>query len=1113
MKRHLYFSFTFSRFHALVGLATTLTAIILGFLASAKQTGTITGSADAAGNAPVAGASPGSTPMVVNITAIRGPDRAFQPSVTIADLDHGFAAGSTRYVSRDGIIWNDTHACFVWFENNGTAALFEQPHDLTARRIACFPHQITPDGAKVAGSVIFLDARVPGAWVAEGGYGLKYLRLPQDSGGGVAVAISNDGRRVAGTLGGGFGAPPARATVWLDGVLENLSTNQTWSEVGAVFEQISPKNLHPMTSDGTIIVGAAGPSSTQMQATKWVNGVEQPLSTGNLQPESSVASFVADNGIIFGTATTGDGHIHLIRWDAGGNPEVLDPPAPFGVVGLMAIDSSGMAAAGWIAQQTSCIQVPDPACNQSPFVWTDGGGYTILPENGHEDFYYYSTVNAISNNGHVAAGALTAASRQPGDPPDVGFVWTAETGLVLVNDIIGEQNPDYWSADQVSSDGNRVLVTGNRPRNDERDTFQLILDLAWPGTTPTPTPTPSPIVSPTPTPTPSPCPSSWQFVASMPADFYGAAGASDGTYVYEAGGYSGSGGGTVDAFNRYDPVSDTWSAMRSMPQAAFMASAVYYPPTNRVYVFGGEDAVSGTTYDITRIYDVSSNTWSTGANMPDVRSFMAAGYNSANGKIYLVGGYRDGDVTSAQPTTWEYDPAADTFATRAPIPHAIGGAAAGVINDHLYVAGGRDATDMVVNLVWDYDIAADTWTQKTSMPGVQNNVAGSAVALDRLWVFGGGNPFGPTGNGVSRQPFASTPLTFANRSVMLQRRASGARINKQTPDLSNAGYVYDPADDSWSDAPSLNEFRTFASGTSIGAKLFAAGGVAGVSLRSVEALEACVQPARCPEPATVFSENFDGVTPPALPAGWTATNAIDPDGILWVTSNDGDPFPSFDSPPNAAFVNDPDAISDKRLESPSIAIQSDTAQLTFRHNFDLESGFDGGVLEISIGGGPFQDILAAGGSFVLNGYTNTISSSFQSPIGGRRAWSGYTGGFITTVVKLPAAAAGQNIALRWRMASDNSVSYAGWRLDSVKITECGVTPTPTVTPTATPTATPSATPTVTATPTPSVTPSPTPTPTATPTPSPTPTVTPTATPGRVTPTPRPRGTPRPRPTP
>jgi Kelch motif/Galactose oxidase, central domain len=1018
----------------------------------------------------------GAGPVVVGSTLIRGPGRAYQPGVSIADLDHGFAAGATRYLHDDGLIYNDTRACFLWSQD-GTTTLFQPSHDLDTTRSVYFAHQITPDGSKVAGSVAFLDARTPGAWAGERDAGLKYLQLPPDSGGGSAVAISNDGRLVAGTLGGGFQAPPSQAAVWLDGVLQTLATGQTWSEVGSVFEQISPRNPHPMTSDGSIIVGAGGPSSTEMQATKWVNSVEQRLSTGNLQPQSSVAFFVADNGIIFGTATTSDGHIHLIRWDADGNPEVLEPPPPFGVVGLTSIDASGTAAGGWVAQQTGCIDSGDPACNQSPFVWTLSNGFTILPENGNPDFYYYSTVNAVSDGGRVAVGALTAASRGPGDPPDLGFVWTADLGMFFIDDlIIGQPNPDYVSADQVSSDGNRVMVTGNPPRNDDHDTFQLILDLVWPPfPTPTPMPSATPTPSPTPTATPPPCPPPWQFVASMPAGVYGAAGVADSTYIYEAGGYSFDSGTTLDAFNRYDPVANTWTTLTSMPTAAFMASAVYYPPTNKIYVFGGEDAISGTNYNITRIYDVATGTWATGTNMPDVRSFMASGYNNANGKIYLVSGYNTGDVSSAQPNTWEYDPVADTFAERAPIPHSVGGAASGVINGHLYVAGGRDATNTVVNLVWGYDIAADTWTQRTVMPGINNNVPGNGVALNRLWIFGGGNPFGPTKAG-STTDFVSTRTAFS-RNQSATPNAFQVRKGSRVPNLSSTAFVYDPGTDSWSDAPGMNDLRSFASGTSIGARLFAAGGLDGFgSTSTVEALDACAQEPRCPNPSIVLTENFDGVTPPALPAGWAATNVIDPDGILWVTSNDGDPFPSADSLPNAAFVNDPDAISDKRLDSLVIPIQSDSAQLTFRQNLDLESGFDGGVLEISIGGAAFQDILDAGGSFVVGGYAHMISSSFQSPIAGRHAWSGYSGGFITTTVNLPSAAAGQNIVLRWRLTSDNSNAASGWRIDTIRIIDCVATPTPT----------------------------PTPTPTATVTPVPTP---------RPTPTPRLRPTPRPRPTP
>jgi Galactose oxidase, central domain/Kelch motif len=196
------------------------------------------------------------------------------------------------------------------------------------------------------------------------------------------------------------------------------------------------------------------------------------------------------------------------------------------------------------------------------------------------------------------------------------------------------------------------------------------------------------------------CPTPWTFVADMPLDLYGAAGASDGTFSYHAGGYAFATGNTLDVVNRYDPVSNTWTAMRSMPQAAVMASAVYYPPTNKIYVFGGLDGNTTTNYDITRIYDIASNTWTTGAPMPDVRSFMGSGYNPVNGKIYLVSGYNTGDTSSAQPDTWEYDPVLDTFTSRADFPHPAGGFASGVINGKLYLAAGRDAANLEINLTW-----------------------------------------------------------------------------------------------------------------------------------------------------------------------------------------------------------------------------------------------------------------------------------------------------------------------------------------------------------------------------------------------------------------------------
>jgi len=296
-------------------------------------------------------------------------------------------------------------------------------------------------------------------------------------------------------------------------------------------------------------------------------------------------------------------------------------------------------------------------------------------------------------------------------------------------------------------------------------------------------------------------------------------------------------------------------------------------------------------------------------------------------------------------------------------------------------------------------------------------------------------------------------------------------------------------------------------------------------------------PTPCGNLLGVFGENFDVVIPPALPPDWLATNTQGPPP-LWVTSNSGVPMPPAYSPPNAAFIDDPDTVSDKRLDSSGFLTSRFQfwSVLTFRHNFNFEAsqtnpnlGFDGGVLEISTdGGNTFQDIIAAGRFFVTGGYNRTISIDRGSPIAGRQAWSGNSEGFITTRVAVPflnSQAPGNK--LRWRMASDNTGPGQGWRVDNVNVATCVTgTPTPTATwtPTATPSPTPTATSTVTAPPSPTPTVTATATTTATPvatattTPSATATATTTATPtptatARPTPTARANLTPRPRPTP
>ena len=194
----------------------------------------------------------------------------------------------------------------------------------------------------------------------------------------------------------------------------------------------------------------------------------------------------------------------------------------------------------------------------------------------------------------------------------------------------------------------------------------------------------------------------------------------------------------------------------------------------------------------------------------------------------------------------------------------------------------------------------------------------------------------------------------------------------------------------------------------------------------------------------LFTEGFDGVTAPALPAGWVATNDQGPDP-LWATDAG-----KWDTALNSAHVDDPDVVSDKRLDSPPIHIYTNEAELRFQQvtEFcigDMKSFYDGGVLEISIDGGPFQDVQDAGGTA---NYDGPIVGA-GNPLEGRQGWTWRSnqGAYVFTdaIVTLPPVG-GKSIVLRWRLGASGLPSvngHYGWWIDSVRICDgapCGMSP-------------------------------------------------------------------------
>lgn len=78
-------------------------------------------------------------------------------------------------------------------------------------------------------------------------------------------------------------------------------------------------------------------------------------------------------------------------------------------------------------------------------------------------------------------------------------------------------------------------------------------------------------------------------------------------------------------------------------------------------------------------------------------------------------------------------------------------------------------------------------------------------------------------------------------------------------------------------------------------------------------------------------------------------------------------------------------------------------------------------------------MIEGGFNYVLVNSTNGNTNGLQN----RPAWTGNSGGFITTRIQLPAAAAGKNVQLRWISGADSAftVTNSGWTIDNVAIIE------------------------------------------------------------------------------
>jgi N-acetylneuraminic acid mutarotase len=203
----------------------------------------------------------------------------------------------------------------------------------------------------------------------------------------------------------------------------------------------------------------------------------------------------------------------------------------------------------------------------------------------------------------------------------------------------------------------------------------------------------------------------------------------------------------------YTPDTDTWKAIAPLPTKRGGGTAIAY--NGKIYVIGGATILPGAPDPAIRFdgkprdmcvgvneeYDPATNSWRSRAPMPTARNhFLGA---EVNGKIYAIGG-RLGSTfitrSSNTDVTEEYDVAQDLWTTRAQMPTARSGVAGGVYKGKIYVGGGEFQNDKIMaafRAFEAYDPATNTWDQSLPRMRIPRHGFAGAVIGDQLHVVAG----------------------------------------------------------------------------------------------------------------------------------------------------------------------------------------------------------------------------------------------------------------------------------------------------------------------------------------------------------------------------------------
>jgi hypothetical protein len=157
-------------------------------------------------------------------------------------------------------------------------------------------------------------------------------------------------------------------------------------------------------------------------------------------------------------------------------------------------------------------------------------------------------------------------------------------------------------------------------------------------------------------------------------------------------------------------------------------------------------------------------------------------------------------------------------------------------------------------------------------------------------------------------------------------------------------------------------------------------------------------------------------------------------GTPWSISNDRFATGSYSYRSAADGSTNYNADTCAAITTPTIQLQAGTSVLTYKARYNLETNWDGVVMEVSTNGGAFTPLAPDAG------YPSSFSQTQTPPINAcgypttQGAFSGDTSNAFQTFTHTFSGGSPRNVQIRWRFSSDPGTEEEGFYLDDLQIT-------------------------------------------------------------------------------